>query len=311
MSAEAERRGRPATARSRCTGRRDYAAHGRAPMLRTMARIGSPSRRASDNRFKSNTPTPSPGRKPHAWASNGAGGSSRGASAPAWRERLVGRQAHAALPGGADHQVAIAGQEQIGGQREGGQGGVFAAVDGRRPAHQVPRLADSRGQGAGAEAARLVDQGGPVAEQGLGELRLDPAGAVRRDAVATQQRAEDLAHIWQPQGHLQLEGEIAAELGPHHHARPRAVERLLIVARVAQGLVGRVHEHELQRIGLLDLLGRDLMGPPVIVEVGDVTAVGHGAAIGLRRTGRWARSARQRSGGAGDLASRPEAKRSQ
>ena len=33
-----------------------------APTLRTMARIGSPSRRASANRFKSNTPTPSPGR---------------------------------------------------------------------------------------------------------------------------------------------------------------------------------------------------------------------------------------------------------
>ena len=58
-----------------------------------------------------------------------------------------------------------------------------------------------------------------------------------------------------------------------------------VVARIAEGLVGRVHEHELQRVGLLDLLGRDLVCAPVVVEIGDVTAMGDRAAIGLRGTG--------------------------
>ena len=91
-------------------------------------------------------------------------------------------------------------------------------------------------------------------------------------ARLAKQLAEDVLHLGQTQPHFQLVGEIAAEFGSDHHAAAFAIERLLVVAGVGQGLLGRFQKHELQRIGFGDLLGRHFVLAPVVLEVVDETA---------------------------------------
>ena len=85
---------------------------------------------------------------------------------------------------------------------------------------------------------------------------------------------EMLAEPGQAQAHLQLLAEVAAaENRAHDHAGPQAVEGVLFaVARILKGLVRGIEEHELQRVGGGDLLGRDFVLFPIVLEIGDEPA---------------------------------------
>ena len=78
--------------------------------------------------------------------------------------------------------------------------------------------------------------------------------------------------LGQAEAHLQLAGKVAAKLGAHNHARVLTIERPLVVAGVLHGLVGGFQQHELQRVGLGHLLGRNLVSLPVVSEISDETS---------------------------------------
>ena len=198
---------------------------------------------------------------------------------------FIGGQVHATLAGRADHHVHIAGQEHVDARGECGQRGGGAGIQGCGPAHQVPRLGDARGERTGAEAAAFVDHGWPVMQEHVAELAVDLGCLLGREAAACKQRLEDPAHVRQAEAHLQLEGEIPAELGSHDHAYAGAVKGPGIVLGILERLVGRFQEHELEWIGLRHLLGRHLVGAPVVLEIGDKSAQGGRAAVGFRGAG--------------------------
>ena len=115
----------------------------------------------------------------------------------------------------------------------------------------------------------------------LGHLRR----AIGRHAALGEQLLEQFFQLRQTQAKFEVRREVAAELGANHHGQPLAIERLFVVARVDQCLVGRFQQHELQRVGLLHLLGRYFVFPPVVGKVGDVAAQGRRRAIVRRLPG--------------------------
>ena len=113
-------------------------------------------------------------------------------------------QVHASLAAGADHHVAIARKQHVNAGGKHGGGGRVTAVDGRRASHQVHRLGDARRQRAGAEAAAFVNQGGPMFQHDLAELRGDRRGAIRGNAVSPHRLPQEHFNVRQPQAEFQL-----------------------------------------------------------------------------------------------------------
>ncbi len=109
-------------------------------------------------------------------------------------------------------------------------------------------------------------------EHYLAESSGDLVDLVPGDTAAAQHSRQSALEIGEPQPHLQVVHEVAADDGPHHHARTAPVEGLPVVARVVERLVGGVEEHELERIGGGDLPGGHLVRPPVVLEVRHETA---------------------------------------
>ena len=134
------------------------------------------------------------------------------------RQALVVRQAHATLSGGADHQVAVTGQQHLQSNVDRGQRRDLARVDGRGAAHQIPGLADARGERTGAEAARFIDQRRPVRQQHLGVLFADRLTLGAGQTAALEQLGHVALQFGKTESELELKGEVAAELGADHHA---------------------------------------------------------------------------------------------
>ena len=87
---------------------------------------------------------------------------------------------------------------------------------------------------------------------------------------------------------MQLIGEIASEDRADDHADSLVVEFFVKVSRMSERRFRAIEQHELQRIGLGDLLRRDLMATPVIDVLGDESTLGRWQttrAISLRIVG--------------------------
>ena len=108
-------------------------------------------------------------------------------------------------------------------------------------------------------------------EQHGRELPGNLLGRLRRDSALGERSFQNGLHVRQAKPQFELGAKVTAELGADQHPDARTIEFLLVVARIPQRLVGRLEQHELQRVGLLDLLGRQLVRAPVVVEVGDVS----------------------------------------
>ncbi len=182
-------------------------------------------------------------------------------------ENFIDVQIHVSLTGGAQYRFRGAVEQQSHGQVQRGHRRHVARVHRQGAAHQVERFRQPRRQRARREAARLVQQGRHLLEQhrliGFGD-RFD---LVRRHAAALQFRPQILLEFRHPQTHLQLAGKVAAERRTNHHRRLRAIERFLVVSGFPQRLIGSVEQHELQRVGVVDLLRRNLVLLPIVDEI--------------------------------------------
>ena len=113
----------------------------------------------------------------------------------------------------------------------------------------------------------------------------DPVTVGRGYAAPSQRRPQVHPRLREPESLLQLVGEVTAKERAHHDAGPGAVEAILETARIGDGRVGCLEQHELERIGSGNLLGRHLVTAPVIVEVADEPADVRRGVPGLRH--RW------------------------
>ena len=94
---------------------------------------------------------------------------------------------------------------------------------------------------------------------------LDKPLDIGRGNAPLRKRLPQIADgLGEPQPHLELVGEVAAEERAHDHGRPHPVEPGLVAAGILNRRVGRFEQHELQRIGGGDLLGWNLVPPPVV-----------------------------------------------
>jgi len=186
---------------------------------------------------------------------------------PAQRPGLELRDDHVLLGPHADHHVARPARQQIDAAVQRGQRGGHAGVEGHAPAHQVEDLRDPRGQRAGGETAGLVQQRRHVLEEHLFILAADALDLRFRHAAAAQGLGQGLPEPGEVQAHHHLHGEIAPEGGPDHDANPPPVHAPHVQPRPLERLVHGLEDHEVQRAGLGDLLGRDRVFTPIVLEV--------------------------------------------
>src|SRR6188768_4256833 len=83
-------------------------------------------------------------------------------------------------------------------------------------------------------------------------------------------------HFRQPQADLKLIAELGAEGAADNDRCAGMIEVLRRITSFFQSLASGVEQHELQRIRLIDLLGRDLEFSPVILVVGNESAAAGG-----------------------------------
>ena len=91
---------------------------------------------------------------------------------------------------------------------------------------------------------------------------------MRCDPAAAEGRAEIARGFREPQAHLEVIGELAAEHRSYDDAGPDAIERGH-PADLGDGGIGCFEEHELKRVGRGDLLRRHFVAPPVVDEALD------------------------------------------
>ena len=190
---------------------------------------------------------------------------------PAQRSAFEGHQVHAPLAGGAEHRVAGALPEHVHGRRQRRQARAVAGIEGQRAPHQVEGLGESAGERAARKAARLVHECRQFLQEPLLIGFDDPLDVGGRHTAAAEGRLEVGPRLGQPQPHLKLIGEVATEQRAHHDAGPHPVEAFRAPG-VLDGRVGSLEQHELQRVGRGDLLGRHLVSSPVVDEVADEAA---------------------------------------
>ena len=185
---------------------------------------------------------------------------------PPQRSTLVGHEVEAALAGRTEHRVAVSLPQHVGRGGERRDARTVARIERERPPHEIERLREPARERAAREAAGLVDERRHPLEQLLLVCRDDALPVGRRDATSFERVVEQPHRFRQTQPHLELVREIAPEERAHHDGRAGAVDRLR-AAGVGERLVGRLEEHELQRVCRGDLLGRHLVAAPVVREV--------------------------------------------
>ena len=187
---------------------------------------------------------------------------------PLERQPLIGHQIEVALAGGKEHGIALAFPEQVDRGRQGRDAGAVTGIKRQRSTHEIERLRQPAGEGGAGEAPGLVDQRGHLLEELFAVAFDDPLDVARCDPAAAEGRAEIARGFREPEPHLEVVGELAAEHRPHDDAGPDPVERAH-PADLGDGGIGRLEKHELERVGRGDLLRRDLVPPPVVDEAFD------------------------------------------
>ena len=187
---------------------------------------------------------------------------------PLDRQPLIGHQIEVALAGGTEHRIALALPEQVDRGRQGRDAGAVPRVQRQRSTHEIERLRQPAGEGGAGEAPGLVDERGHLLEEFFAVAFDDPLDVMRCDPAAAEGRAEMARGFREPQPHLEVIGELAAEHRSHDDAGPDAIERAH-PADLGDGGIGCLEEHELERVGRGDLLRRDLVAPPVVDEALD------------------------------------------
>ncbi len=187
---------------------------------------------------------------------------------------FVDVEVHVALTGSAQDEIGRAVQQQADARVDGRHRRRVAAVHRQRAAHHVECFRQARRQRAGRKTPGLVQQSRHVLEQrGLVALG-DGFDLLLGNAAFAEFVPKLHLKFGDAQAHLQLAGEVSAECRTDDHRGPGAVERLLIVAGFPQRLVRGVQQHELQGIGVVDLLRCDFVLLPIVDEVVDIPAPG-------------------------------------
>ena len=184
-------------------------------------------------------------------------------------QALKGGQIERPLSGGAQHGVARLLAEHVGRRGNRREAGAIPCIERHSTPHEIERFGESARERAAGEATRLIDQRRqPLEHPGLVGLD-DTVDIPRRDAPPPQRIAQENASLRQAQPHLELIVERAAKHRSHDHSSAQAVESRLGDPGLRQSCIGRLQQHELQRVGGGDLLGGHLVAPPIVLKVAD------------------------------------------